>query len=151
MSEIANGVPAHAHMNTPTASAPVTDSSGASRLRRAARSPSPRRRSSSPAEIAHTAISTSDCAVAAVAIPASTPASTQRRRCRARMHPAASGSAMPSAYTIENTTEPGNRQNSTAERRPADSPHQPLASSWTSTVQIRPPAIETITPASVIE
>ena len=67
------------------------------------------------------------------------------------MHPAASGSAIPSAYTIENTTDPGNRQNTTAARRPADSPHQPRASSCTSTVQTRPPTIDTSTPESVIE
>ena len=55
------------------------------------------------------------------------------------MQPAASGSAIPSAYTIENTTDPGNRQNSTAARRPAALPHQPLASSCTSSVATRPP------------
>ena len=67
------------------------------------------------------------------------------------MQPAASGIRIPSAYTIEKTTEPGKRQNRAAARRPARSPHQPVASSCISTAAINPPIVETMTPAIVID
>ena len=69
----------------------VTDKSGATRLSLARQ---PRRRSSSPADTAQTRTSTTASGSTAVAIPASTPASNHLRRCNARMHPAASGSAV---------------------------------------------------------
>ena len=67
------------------------------------------------------------------------------------MQPATSASITPSAYTIENTTEPGYRQKIRTALRPVRSPHQPAARRCTSTVAIAPPIPDTITPAIVVD
>ena len=67
------------------------------------------------------------------------------------MHPAASGIRMPSAYTIENTIDPGKKQNSRAARRPLCSPHQSVARRWMRIVATRPPMVETRTPTRIVE
>jgi hypothetical protein len=66
------------------------------------------------------------------------------------MQPAASGITSPSAYTIENTTEPGNKQNRIAARTPMRGPHQSVASRCTRTAATRPPIPATMTPAAVM-